>query len=160
MADPRTEYIPIPAPHTLSVRIAASPSTTATELQDGREGRQTSPSHPSSNPNPDLHPPVRSRDYAYQPPMYAPAQPSSVSENVSQYDLVLAPSRRTTATPLRYELPGRERAGSQPIRPAPRTDRPMYPSRESLVEQWRVDPDVVSTATPTRSQSRSNVSCV
>lgn len=153
-ADPRTEYITIPAPHTLSVRIAASPSTTATELQDGREGRHTNPS------NPDSYPPVRSRDYAYQPPMYAPVQPSSVasraSENVSQYDLVMAPSRRATATPLRHEFSGRERAGSQSTRPAPRTDRPMYPSRESLVEQWRADPDVVSTATPTRSQSRSN----
>lgn len=156
-ADPRTEYIPIPPPHTLSIHIAASPSTTATELPDGREERQNN-SEPPSNPNPDSYPPVRSRDYAYQPPMYAPVQPSSMasraSTHVSQYDLVSAPSRQATETPLRYELYGRERTASQPSRSARRT----YPSRESLVEQWRADPDVVSTATPTRSQSRSNVS--
>ncbi|KAL4065057.1 hypothetical protein V8B97DRAFT_1915832 [Scleroderma yunnanense] len=162
MADPRTDYIPVPPPHGLSVRIAASPSTTTTELQDRREARPTHPPEPPSNPIPDPYPPVRSRDYAYQPPVYAPVQhghassaASRASTQVSQYDLVSAPSRRGTATPLRYELYGRTRSGSQPTRPAARTDRHAYPSRESLVEQWRADPDVVSTATPTRNQSRS-----
>ena len=156
-ADAGTEYISLPPPHELFVRTAASASTTTTELQDGREGRQTNPSQPSSNPNPDLNPPVRSRDSVYQPYMYAPAQlpsvASRVSDNVPQRDPI-------SASPLRYEFSGRETAESQPPCPAPPTDRPMYSRRENLVEQWRGDPNVVSTAIPTRSQSHSNVSCV
>ena len=64
MVDPRAEYIPVPSVHRSPVRIASSPNATATKLQDGGEERQTNPSQPSWNPNPDLYPPVRSWDYA------------------------------------------------------------------------------------------------
>ncbi|KAI6128044.1 hypothetical protein EV401DRAFT_943537 [Pisolithus croceorrhizus] len=161
-ADPRTEFIPIPPPHVLSP-VPTSPSTTATDVQESRErGGQSKVSGPPQTSN--HHPPIRSRDYAYQPPMHPPIQrprtpsiASRASTHVSQYDLVSAPGRRTTETPLRYEIYGRARSGSQPTtRPAfVRTDRHIHPSREDYVEQWRADPEVVSTATPSRTPSRS-----
>ncbi|KAG6327560.1 hypothetical protein ID866_11529, partial [Astraeus odoratus] len=160
--DARTSRIQVPPPHELSIPVPATPSTVTTEMQ---EGRQTNPSESvaTQNRNPDPHPPVRSRDYAYAPPSYAPVQHvpsvgSRASTHVSQYDLVSAPSRRTNATPLRHEMMyGRARSGSQPTRPTMvRTDRhAVHPGKEALVEQWRADPDVVSTATPTRGRSYS-----
>ncbi|KAI5993157.1 hypothetical protein F5J12DRAFT_786031 [Pisolithus orientalis] len=155
-ADPRTDFISVPPPHVLSP-VPTSPSIAATDVQEGRERGE-----PPQNSN--QYPPIRYRDYAYQPPMYAPIQrprtpsmASRASTHVSQYDLVSAPGRRATETPLRYEIYGRTRSSSQPTtRPAfVRTDRHIHPSRENYVEQWRADPEVVSTATPSGTASRS-----
>ncbi|KAI6027181.1 hypothetical protein EDC04DRAFT_168880 [Pisolithus marmoratus] len=162
-ADPRTEFIPVPPPHVLS-SVPTSPSTTATDLQEDRERRRRpNVSEPPQAPN--QYPPVWRRDYAYQPPMHPPIQRprtpsigSRASTHVSQYDLVSAPGRRAAEAPLRYEEYGRARSASQPAtRPAfVRTDRHIHPSRENYVEQWRADPEVVSTATPSRAPSRSH----
>lgn len=161
-ADPRTEFIPVPPPHVLSP-VPTSPSTTATDVQESRErGGQSNISEPPQTLN--RYPPIRHRDYAYQPPMHPPIQrprtpsiASRASTHVSQYDLVSAPGRRATETPLRFEIYGRARSGSQPTtRPAfVRTDRHIHPTRENFVEQWRADPEVVSTATPSRTPSHS-----
>lgn len=180
-ANPRTEYINVHPPHAPSVPVPvpATPNIVATGLQDGRDGRDgrelrdgrqtnppdAAPTYPPAH-HPDPFPPVRSRDYAYKPPIYAPVQqqqyraplqsvPSHTSTQMSQLDIVAAPSRRP-AVSFRHgqDLYGRPRSGSQPEpRAVMRTDMHIpQPGGESLVEQWRADPDVISTATPVRSQ--------
>ncbi|KAF9235300.1 hypothetical protein BU15DRAFT_78132 [Melanogaster broomeanus] len=159
-ADSRTSYIPVPPPHELQPRVH-TPSTITTELQDDR---------PSRPPESSSYPPIRTRDYAYQssvpPPIQRARAPSTVSRSsthVSQNDLLSAPNRRPESS-LRNEIyVGRARSGSQPTRSTgSRNEYREQESRssnrteaESLVAQWRVDPDVVSTATPTRNPPRS-----
>ncbi|KAH7890194.1 hypothetical protein F5I97DRAFT_1934898 [Phlebopus sp. FC_14] len=148
-ADPHTAYIQVPAPHGLSRPVP------------------TTPKEPRS------YPPVRSRDYAYEPPVPIPVprprSPSIISRSsthVSQYDLVSAPKRSTSS--LRNEIyAGRARSGSQPTRGTvsrnegrehehehhPHHHHPTRGQADDMVEQWRADPDVVSTATPTRNQA-------
>ncbi|KAF9229020.1 hypothetical protein BS17DRAFT_772926 [Gyrodon lividus] len=160
-ADSRTSYIPVPAPHEFQQLIPTTPSTITTDLHDGRR------THP---PEVSSYPPIRTRDYAYQPSVAAPVQrprtPSIISRSsthVSQYDLVSAPNKRPGSS-LRNEIyVGRARSGSQPTRSTMSRNEYQEQERlhsdmteaESMVEQWRADPDVVSTATPTRTPSRS-----
>ncbi|KIJ63436.1 hypothetical protein HYDPIDRAFT_113453 [Hydnomerulius pinastri MD-312] len=169
-ADSRTSYIPVPPPHELQQPVPATPSTITTDLHDG--GR---PSHSHSHRHPpesSSYPPIRTRDYAYQAsapavPIQRPRTPSIISRSsthVSQYDLVSAPNRRPGSS-LRNEIyAGRARSGSQPTRPTMSRNEyrgeqeNRYSGRseaETMVEQWRADPDVVSTATPTRNPPRS-----
>ncbi|KAG8217111.1 hypothetical protein J3R82DRAFT_5142 [Butyriboletus roseoflavus] len=140
-ADSRTSYILVPPPHELQQPIPTTPSSVATEIQDGRPTNQQEP------------PPVRTRDYAYQGSVPAPikiARTSSLtshtSTHISQYDLV----NKRPGSSLRNEIYiGRPRSGSQRSRDSvSRNDHDDRESRysdrteaETIVEQWRADSD-------------------
>ncbi|KAH7919799.1 hypothetical protein BV22DRAFT_1050814 [Leucogyrophana mollusca] len=152
--DARNAYIPVPPPHELSQPVPPSPSSHSHDLE-----RRPSQSAIYSRADPD-YPPVRTRDYAYQaPPLQVPrtGTPSIVSRSsthVSQYDLVSAPNDPRPGSPLRNEYAsGRTRTDSQSQsnRTQTRGENSNHHHRspaERMVEQWRADPDVVSTATP------------
>jgi len=101
---------------------------------------------------------VRARDYAYTPPAALPVPrprtPSlmskSTSTHMSQYELVSAPTERRPTSSLRQDLSSMYTRSSQPERHTSSRGgyRQNRSSREELVEQWRVDPEVVATATP------------
>ncbi|KAG1813054.1 hypothetical protein EV424DRAFT_1541929 [Suillus variegatus] len=151
-ADPQTSYIPIPPPHELYQPVSLSSSTHPHDL-DNRSRR--GPSYDAEDSNYAL---VRTRDFAYAQPapipvpsLHTPSLMSrSTSTHMSQYELVSAPTERHGVS-LRHDVSSTHtRSESQTERRT--SSRGGYPPeksrKEDLVEQWRVDPEVVATATP------------
>ncbi|KAF8555445.1 hypothetical protein OG21DRAFT_904565 [Imleria badia] len=153
-ADSGTSYIRLPPPDELRQPTPPSPSSVATEVQD-RRATQQSPPTPVS-------PPVRSRDYVYQPSVpppisrgHTPSIASRTSTHVSQYDVV----NECPGSSLRNEIyVGRVRSGSQPSRESTsqnehRDQDRHHSSRtevESIADQWRAD----DAASPPRNPPR------
>lgn len=151
-ADPQTSYIPIPLSHELSHPVPQSSSTRSHDLDNHS---RHNPSYDAGDSNYAL---VRTRDFAYAQPtpipvpsLHTPSLMSrSTSTHMSQYELVSAPAERHGAS-FRHEIfSAHTRSGSQTERhTSSRSGYPPEKSRkEDLVEQWRVDPEVVATATP------------
>ncbi|KAG2140954.1 uncharacterized protein EDB93DRAFT_1161207 [Suillus bovinus] len=151
-ADPQTSYIPIPPPHGFSQPVARSSSTQSHDLDNHS---RHNPPYDAGDSNYAL---VRTRDFAYAQPapipvpsLHTPSLMSrSTSTHMSQYELVSAPTERHGIS-LRHE------ASSSHTRSESRTERrtssrggylPEKSRKEDFVEQWRVDPEVVATATP------------